>query len=220
MRGRWLVALLVFVGLRVWCAAQTPPAPKADERARARAEALKEYGGHYELEGRVIPVTSLDVTAEGGELWVKPTNARKRRLLRKSRSTFTDEVEGTPVRFARDDEGHITALTFRYEGEEFTARRVELPPPSLKGNTTFRLKGHADARAVALSGSFNEWSQSQHLFGREGDEWVCRLDLDPGVYTYKFVVDGNWLLDPSNPSTQEDEAGNVNNVLEVKPPER
>jgi hypothetical protein len=217
MRGRWVVALLVFVGLRVWCVGQAQTTPKAD--GRARAEALREFAGHYELEGRVIPVTSLDVTFEGGELWVKPTETKKRRLLRKSKSTFTDEVEGTPVSFARDDEGRVVSLTFRYEGEEYTARRVELPPPSLKGATTFRLKGHAEARVVALAGSFNEWSQSRHLFGREGGEWVCRLDLDPGVYTYKFVVDGNWLLDPANPATQEDEAGNVNNVLEVKPRE-
>jgi hypothetical protein len=214
------LALVVLAGLRAWCAAgQAQTAPKADEKARAAAEALKAYAGHYELEGRVIPVTSLEVTAEGGELWVKPTDLKKRRLLRRSRSTFTDEVEGTTVRFARDDEGRVVSLTFRYEGEEFTARRVELPPPSLKGNTTFRLKGYEDARVVALAGSFNEWSQSQHLFGREGGEWVCRLDLDPGVYTYKLVVDGNWLLDPANPATQEDEAGNVNNLLEVKPPE-
>jgi Glycogen recognition site of AMP-activated protein kinase/Domain of unknown function (DUF3471) len=218
MGVRWLVAVLLCAGLRVWCAGQTAPAPRADDKARAAAEALKEFAGRYELEGRVIPVTSLDVWAEGGELWVKPTNAKKRRLLRKSKSTFTDEVEGTPVRFARDDEGRVTSLTFRYEGEEFTARRVELPPPSHKGNTTFRLKGHAEARVVALAGSFNEWNQSRHLFAREGDEWVCRLDLDPGVYTYKLVVDGNWLLDPSNPSTQEDEAGNVNNVLEIPKP--
>lgn len=217
MRGRWLVALLLCVGLRAWCAGQSQPAARADEKARARAEALKRYAGRYELEGRVIPVTSLDVSAEGVELWVKPTNQKKRRLLRRSRSTFTDEVEGTPVRFAFDDEGRAVSLTFRYEGEEFTATRVELPPPSLKGGIAFRLKGHADAQVVALAGSFNEWNQSQLLFGREGDDWVCRLDLSPGVYTYKFVVDGNWLLDPSNPSTQEDEAGNVNNVLEVPP---
>jgi hypothetical protein len=221
MRGRWLIALLVLAGLRAWCAAQAgapaQAAQRADERARARAEALKEYAGHYELEGRVIPITSLEVTAEGGELWLKPTNVKRRRLLPRSEQTFDDEVEGTSVTFGRDDEGRIVSLTFRYEGEEFTARRVELPPPSLKGNTTFRLSGYADARTVALAGSFNNWSQSQHLFGREGDEWVCRLDLDPGIYTYKLVVDGNWLLDPDNPETQEDEAGNVNNVVEVKP---
>ena len=202
-------------------AAQSPeqPVQKAEgvQARRPSPEALKKYVGRYELEGRVIPVTTLDVTLEGGELWVKPTNAPKRRLAHKSRTTFTDEVEGTPVVFARDSDGRITSLAFRYEGEEFTAARVELPPPSLKGNTTFRLKGRDDARVVALAGSFNEWNQSQLLFGREGGEWVCRVDLKPGVYRYKFVVDGDWILDPANPETDEDEAGNVNNVLEVKP---
>jgi len=203
-------------------AQQPPPQPGAGEaragaRAKQNAEALRKYAGRYELETGLIPVSTLDVTLDGGELWMKPTGAARRRLLRKSRSVFTDEMAGTPVRFGADEEGRVVTLTFVYEGERFTARRVELPSPSLKGNTTFRLKGHADASVVALSGSFNNWNQSQLLFGREGDDWVCRIDLDPGVYTYKFIVDGNWLLDPSNPDTQEDEAGNVNNVIEVKP---
>jgi hypothetical protein len=201
-------------------AGQTPQAkPEAGPKTKASAPALKEYAGRYELEVGLIPVSTLDVTVEGGELWVKPSQAKKRRLSRKGKAAFTDELGGKPVAFGRDDEGRVTSLTFFYEGEPYTARRVELPPPSLKGNTTFRLKGHADATLVVLAGSFNNWSQSQLIFGREGDEWVCRVDLDPGVYRYKFIVDGDWLLDPSNPDIAEDEAGNVNNVLEVKPPE-
>jgi Glycogen recognition site of AMP-activated protein kinase/Domain of unknown function (DUF3471) len=181
-----------------------------------RAEALKGYAGRYELEVGLIPVSTLDVTLAGGELWLKPSNVKRRRLARGRRDSFTDEVAGTAVRFGRDDEGRVVSLSFVYEGEPYTARRVELPAPSVKGNTTFKLKGHPDASLVVLTGSFNNWHQSQLLFAREGDEWVCRVDLDPGVYQYKFVVDGDWLLDPSNPDTAEDEAGNVNNVIEVK----
>lgn len=199
-------------------AAQQPSPAKANEGAKqkAEAEALARYAGRYELEVGLLPVSTLDVTLAGGGLWVKPSTLKKRRLSRKGRDTFTDELEGTPVKFNRDDEGRIVSLTFVYEGEPYTARRVELPPPSLKGNTTFRLKGYAEASVVVLTGTFNNWNQSQLLFGREGDEWVCRVELDPGVYQYKFVVDGDWLLDPSNPDTAEDEAGNVNNVIEVK----
>lgn len=210
----------LFVNLAFGCApaaAHTQqPAAKDDDKSKQKTEALRKYAGRYELETGIIPVSTLDVTLEGGELWMKPSAVRKRRLVHKSKATFTDEVEGTPVVFNNDDYGKIVSLTFRYEGESYTATRVELPPPSLKGNTTFRLKGHADASIVVLSGSFNDWNQSQLLFGREGGEWVCRIDLDPGVYQYKFVVDGNWLLDPSNPDTAEDEAGNVNNVIEIR----
>ncbi len=191
--------------------AQTPSKDEAK-----RAEALKAYAGRYELEVGLIPVSTLDVAAAGGELWMKPSNVKRRRLARKGKDKFIDEVAGTPVQFGRDDEGRVTTLTFTYEGEPYTARRVELPAPSVKGNTTFRLDGHADASVVVLTGSFNNWNQSQLLFAREGGAWVCRIDLDPGVYQYKFIVDGDWLLDPSNPDTAEDEAGNVNNVIEVK----
>src|SRR3712207_4339607 len=181
------------------------------------AEAPKDYAGRYELEVGLIPVSTLDVSVADGGLWLKPSNVKRRRLARKGRDTFADEVAGTPVRFGRDDEGRVVSLTFVYEGEPYTARRVELPAPSLKGETVFKLKGYEDASLVVLTGSFNNWHQSQLLFAREGEGWVCRIDLDPGVYQYKFVVDGDWLLDPSNPATAEDEAGNVNNVLEVKP---
>ncbi len=221
-----LLFALVFHAALAFAAAQAQPAAqqpsKADEKAKQKAsvEALRKYAGRYELEVGLIPVSTLDVTVADGELWMKPSLVKRRRLVHKSKSVFTDELEGTPVTFNRDDEGQVVSLTFVYEGEPYTARRVELPPPSLKGNTTFRLKGYADASVVVLTGSFNGWNQSQLLFGREGDEWVCRVDLDPGVYQYKFVVDGNWLLDPSNPETAEDEAGNVNNVLEVKPPKQ
>jgi hypothetical protein len=190
---------------------------QAGAKAKADPEALKKYAGRYELEVGLIPVSTLDVSLSGGELWLKPSNTKRRRLFPKGKAAFSDEVEGTPVTFGRDEEGRVTSLTFLYEGEPYTARRVELPPPSLKGNTTFRLKGHEDASVVVLAGTFNGWNQSQLLFGREGGEWVCRVDLNPGVYHYKFILDGDWLLDPLNPETVEDEAGNVNNVVEVKP---
>ncbi|HVF55000.1 MAG TPA: DUF3471 domain-containing protein [Pyrinomonadaceae bacterium] len=190
----------------------------AQSKSKPNAEALRKYAGRYELEVGLIPISTLDVTLEGGELWVKPSVVKKRRLLHKRKAVFLDEVEGATYAFNRDDEGRVLSVTFQFEGESYTATRVELPAPSVRGNTTFRLKGHAEASVVVLTGSFNNWNQSQLLFAREGDEWVCRLDLDPGIYTYKFIVDGNWLLDPANPDTQEDEAGNVNNVLEVKAP--
>jgi hypothetical protein len=194
-----------------WAQAQVPAKTEGK-----KAEALKAYAGRFELEVGIIPISTLDVTAAGGELWVKPSQARKRKLARARRGAFTDELEGKPVSFGRDDEGRVTTLTFVYEGEPYTARRVELPAPNVKGNTTFKLKGYAEASVVVLTGTFNNWHQSQLLFAREGDAWVCRVDLDPGVYQYKFIVDGDWLLDPSNPDTAEDEAGNVNNVIEVK----
>ena len=66
---------------------------------------------------------------------------------------------------------------------------------------------------VAVAGSFDDWNQSQVLCGKKGDEWTCRIDLARGKYTYKFIIDGDWILDPANPDTEDDERGNTNSVL-------
>ena len=176
-------------------------------------EALKKYAGRYEVEVGLIPISTLDVSLEADTLWIKPSLLKKRKLIHKSKSLFVDEVDGKRYAFAKNDEGAVASVTFEYEGADYTAQKVMLPPPSLKGNTVFRLKGYPEAAIVILTGSFNNWHQSQFVFGREGDEWVCRIDLDRGKYTYKFIVDGNWLLDPNNSTTEEDAAGNLNSVL-------
>jgi hypothetical protein len=176
-------------------------------------EALKKYVGRYQLEVGLIPISTLDVSLENDTLWIKPSLLKKRKLLHKSKTIFVDEIDGKRYIFAKNEEGAIVSVSFEYEGGEYLAQKVVLPSPSLKGNTVFRLKGYPEATIVILTGSFNNWDQSQFVFGREGDDWVCRIDLDPGTYTYKFVVDGSWLLDPANANTQEDAAGNVNSVL-------
>jgi hypothetical protein len=188
---------------------------KADKKTarKSNPEILKKYVGRYTLEVGIIPISTLDVTMENEELWVKPSLVKKRQLIPQSGSLFRDEIEGTSYKFNRDADGNYATLTFEYEGSLYTAERVVLPPPNLKGNTTFRLKGHGDASIVTLAGSFNDWNQSQLVCAGENEEWVCRVDLEPGYYTYKFIVDGNWALDPDNPNTAIDDAGNTNNVL-------
>ena len=202
--------------------AQTPPGTNANAKAtpgvrpKVDPAVLKKYAGRYELGAGVIPISTLDVTFEQNELWVKPSLVKKRRLIARSKKVFLDEIEGTRYTFNLDDEGRVASLSFQFEGGTYTAQKVALPPPSVKGNTTFKLEGYAEAQIVALAGSFNNWNESQLLFAREGDVWVCRIDLAPDRYTYKFIVDGNWMLDPANAETEEDQYGNLNSVLVIK----
>ncbi len=193
------------------------PPPFWQEQAprKINPEALKKYLGRYELEVGIIPISTLDVSLENDELWIKPSVVKKRKLIYRSRRVFIDEIDGSPYSFNQGEGGKIVSVTFVYEGEQYTAQRVTIPPPSLKGNTTFRLKGFSDASVVVLAGSFNNWNQTQFVFGREGDEWVCRIDLEPGKHAYKFIVDGNWILDPANPDTEDDDYGVKNNVILV-----
>src|SRR5437667_9591724 len=92
-------------------------------------DAMKKYVGRYELEPGIIPVSTLDVTLENNELWMKPSVVKKRRLVHKSKTIFVDEIEGTPLIFNKDDDGKIVSVTFVYEGESYTATKLNLPAP-------------------------------------------------------------------------------------------
>ena len=199
--------------LLVICGFASPCLSQATASRKPNPEALRKYAGRYELEVGLIPISTLDVSVENDTLWIKPSLLKKRKLVHKSKTEFVDEIDGKHYRFGKNEEGTVVSVTFEYEGGDYTAQKTVLPLPSLKGNTVFRLKGYPEATIVILSGSFNNWNQSQFVFGREGDEWICRIDLEPGRHTYKFIVDGNWLLDPANADNEEDAAGNVNSVL-------
>ncbi|KAF6254171.1 hypothetical protein COO60DRAFT_1543014 [Scenedesmus sp. NREL 46B-D3] len=67
---------------------------------------------------------------------------------------------------------------------------------------------------VEVEGSFDNWSTRQPLQRTGRDFTVIKL-LPPGVYQYKFIVDGDWKYDPNQPA-MFDEIGNVNNVIEVQ----
>ena len=84
--------------------------------------------------------------------------------------------------------------------------------PSPSGKTTFRLRSYA--RSANVAGSFNRWAQAPMRYTRAGG-MIFRVDLPPGEYLYKYVVDGVWLTDPENPVTRTDPQGNVNSLLIV-----
>ncbi len=70
---------------------------------------------------------------------------------------------------------------------------------------------------VQLAGEFNDWDPAATLLSRNGDgEWVTECPLRSGSYQYKYVVDGQWVLDPRNSATIETAAGSVNSVITVE----
>mmetsp|Transcript_14251 Transcript_14251/g.46794 ORF Transcript_14251/g.46794 Transcript_14251/m.46794 type:complete len:278 (-) Transcript_14251:108-941(-) len=66
---------------------------------------------------------------------------------------------------------------------------------------------------VEVEGSFDNWTTRQAMAKTEKDFTAVKL-LHPGVYQYKFIVDGEWRYAPDQPAMY-DEMGNVNNVVEV-----
>jgi hypothetical protein len=69
---------------------------------------------------------------------------------------------------------------------------------------TFELKGYDAAKEVFVTGSFNDWNVQDVKLQRNGDAWVGATQVEPGKLMYKFVVDGNYIIDPANPQTEKD----------------
>jgi hypothetical protein len=199
-------------------ASQKPSAPTNQDKKTAVN--LQDYVGRYEADPSMVENSILDVFIEKDELWLKPSHSPKTQLAAKGNDSFVITTFNGPIRFTRDSKGLVQSLTLEgtaaSEGRSVTAKKLVLPPASIKGSTTFRLQGYPNARIVAVAGSFNDWKQSQLLCGKEGDGWVCRIDSAPGKYTYKFIIDGDWILDPDNANTESDERGFENSVLVVK----
>ena len=151
-------------------------------------------------------------------MWIRPSTLKLRQLIAESESTFYDsEIPDLRLDFIKDDKGNVTGLTLNTGQGDMLVKKMPPPVPSLIGNTTFRLKGYTDAQAVAIYGSFNDWIQTKNYCSKESDEWVCRIDLTPGKYTYKFLVDGVGLNDPANSATEDDGNGQMNSVIIIKP---
>jgi hypothetical protein len=86
----------------------------------------------------------------------------------------------------------------------------------LNPNYTFRLKEFKTAKKVFLSGEFNGWSPNSLPMKMENGEWVFRVHLSRGKHLYKFVVDGEWILDPANKLWEQNEHNTGNSVLWIE----
>lgn len=72
---------------------------------------------------------------------------------------------------------------------------------------------------VYVAGSFNNWNAAGIAMSDNDDDgvWEAELDLPPGTYQYKFVVDGtDWKPDPNNPNQTDDGFGGYNSVIQVQ----
>ncbi|RMH54563.1 MAG: hypothetical protein D6679_13420, partial [Candidatus Hydrogenedentota bacterium] len=82
----------------------------------------------------------------------------------------------------------------------------------------FRFRAPAGARSVSVAGSFNNWDKNANpMSDPDGDGvWEVRIPLAPGLYHYKFVINGkDWVVDPENANTADDGFGGKNSVLNI-----
>ncbi|PWW31104.1 glycosidase [Cytobacillus oceanisediminis] len=83
--------------------------------------------------------------------------------------------------------------------------------PVVDGNSAaFSYQG--EAQQVRIAGSFTDWkNKAIEMTKGENNIWSKTINLSPGVYEYKFILDdSNWITDPANSRT-----ANGNSLLVV-----
>jgi len=73
-----------------------------------------------------------------------------------------------------------------------------------------------EAKTVFLAGSFNGWNPEANPMKKNKEGvWSIVLNLFPGVYEYRFVVDGLWKSDQACEQHYPNRYGGYNCVLKA-----
>ena len=112
--------------------------------------------------------------------------------------------------------------TKKASAEKVVAKKVAKPaepkaPKAAKQAVTFTV--HADKdKAVYVAGEFNEWNPTAKKMAYKARKGIyeATLNLKPGTYQYKYVIDGVWCADPENAEAVANDQGTFNSVITVK----
>jgi len=81
---------------------------------------------------------------------------------------------------------------------------------------TFKITAPPHAK-VQIAGDFNGWQPQGLQFDSTHVEpfWLKQVELQPGAYQYKYLINGNWIPDPGNRLHVDDSLGGVNSLIEI-----
>jgi 1,4-alpha-glucan branching enzyme len=90
-------------------------------------------------------------------------------------------------------------------------------PASIPATSQVHIEfNHPSAKAISVAGTFNAWSPEATPMVSSGEgRWLKDMALEPGIYEYRLVVDGEWLPDPRATETAANPFGGLNSVLVV-----
>ncbi len=68
---------------------------------------------------------------------------------------------------------------------------------------------------VFIAGDFNNWNTQEFELAEANGIYKISLKLEKGRYEYKFIVDGNWIIDESAEELTQDKFGNRNSIVYI-----
>jgi chromosome partitioning protein len=86
-------------------------------------------------------------------------------------------------------------------------------PQSVAGGVRFTIDAPY-AQDVRVTGEFNSWSYEGLALQRDDTGlWSRVVEVGPGSYEYRFIIDGVWVKDPNNLESVINEFGQENSVV-------
>jgi len=78
----------------------------------------------------------------------------------------------------------------------------------------FTMEGNEESQ-VFVAGSFNDWSPTKNRLKFKEGRFSTSVLLPKGRHEYKFVVDGDWCIDPQCAEWSTNDHGSMNSVVTV-----
>ena len=221
-----LFCISIFVHLIGFAQSETLPRFYTQEEDLVLEFSLKDYQGEqktsflefFELENDVL-LNNLDNEEEWNKLGWEMIRLEKGIIqCRKKLNSFE-------AGFSWQDKYKINAYLWKgpvstplENFDSIFINGVLQTNPDFKGigkaqKVIFKLPGYENANEVILAGTFNDWNEEAIKLLKVGETWQIELNLSPGIYEYKFIIDGKWIHDRYNPFTVRNEYKTLNSIL-------
>ena len=87
-------------------------------------------------------------------------------------------------------------------------------PKRVMGGILFQALSE-EARSVEVAGDFNQWVPESLLRRDTPGLWQKVIPITSGRWRYKFIVDGEWQLDPYHPEQRQNVYGTYDSYLDL-----
>ena len=106
----------------------------------------------------------------------------------------------------------------REEAEEAAVEELAAAAPVVTRNGVVFTMEAPGAGRVQLAGDFNNWTPDAGDMEQAGRVWKKVLQLAPGRYRYRYVIDGRWETDPRNAAVEPSPYGGNDSLIVLEEP--
>lgn len=162
-----------------------------------------------------IPITQFDKESNGAMDYTALAKELSKINELEESGKIKDEAVQKAILAITNASPETKALPQDLPAQEETPHLIETVE-SLSREVSFVIDAPG-AKDIYLVGDFNEWKlgDGNRLSRGENGKWEKRMGLSPGRYKYKFVVDGEWVLDRSNNEREANSFGTFDSILHL-----